>query len=371
MHLGIPIFAATFFFTMSSPTATTCTSVAGVWSRLFEEDPIGDDATADKTTLVLWTQTPKSGIYVDLRLPRNSPGRSDTVCERTPCPSALRATCDDTLSAYDTTVLSKQKSFAGILTFHQGDTSDPSGVALAKDDVLAKIAKDETAALPLCTCFWRRDIDYQPPSGGLDIGVCASYSPQAKDGSVDVRETGDDGSYAEGWRRLPDTFQGPFMALELMSENGQPRSGYWVRTGNRFAYAVGRPTSTENAQALGCSPNSATVKDQVGKTLQQVIQASSDAKDQLSLMASYVSAAGEIPSEQGEAWQILYSTNPGLVGCLLVGSDLEKEKNICSVLKADKNDVQEGDIVEQVVCGDGSFVRKWKVVELSGCSLPF
>ena len=36
----------------------TCRIVAGVWKRLWEEDPLGDSAGADRDTLVLWTQTP-------------------------------------------------------------------------------------------------------------------------------------------------------------------------------------------------------------------------------------------------------------------------------------------------------------------------
>ncbi len=67
-----------------------------------------------------------------------------------------------------------------------------------------------------------------------------------EDGSVLLRETGDDGSYAEGWLRVPGSETGPFFALTLVSEGGQgrthsnnARTGYWVRAGNRFAYAVG------------------------------------------------------------------------------------------------------------------------------------
>ena len=57
-----------------SPMSTQ--PVAGVWKRLWEEDPLGDSEGADRDTLVLWTQAPKSGIYVDIRLPFGSPGRS-------------------------------------------------------------------------------------------------------------------------------------------------------------------------------------------------------------------------------------------------------------------------------------------------------
>ena len=354
---------------------SSCKTVAGVWTRLFEEDPIGDDASADKTTLVLWTQAPASGIYVDIRLPLKSPGRSDTTdcAARKPSPSSLRATKGALSKDYDLSILTAQKSFAGVLTFKEGDTSDPPGVALAKDTVLADLVKDSNAALPLCTCFWRRDVDMQPPSGGLDIGVCASYSPQAADGTVDLRETGDDGSYAEGWRRMGNTHQGPFLALELVSENGHARTGYWVRTGHRFAYAVGRPTSVENAQALGCVDKSCSVKDQVGKTLAEAVsdmKSNGDEDILLDVIGSYVAVAGEITADNG-AWKILDSTNPGLVHCYLVGAELEKDEVNCSTLRCDSKDVKEGDTIDQVVRGDGAFVRKWKVVEMSGCLVPF
>ncbi|CAB9514486.1 expressed unknown protein [Seminavis robusta] len=360
---------------------SSCQPVAGVWSRLFEEDPLGDTQSADRTTLVLWTQTPVSGIYVDLRLPKDSPGRSDTVgVTRTARPSALRAITGglDGTNA-DVSILTRQKSFAGVLTYSLGDTTEAKGEALAKDTVLAELAKNDKAALGLCTCFWRRDIDYQPPSGGLDIGVCASYSPMADNGAVDLRETGDDGSYAEGWHRVGETHAGPFMALQLVSENGHDngRIGYWVRTGHRFAYAIGRPTTAELAKALGCPPQTPTIKDQVGKTLEEVIKSleqgdngGNKKEELLGVIGSYVAACGEIDPDTG-AWRILDSTNPGLVHCHLVGAIMDK--NCCSTLsKGDSKDaVKEGDSVQQHVCGEGSFVRKWKVLELSGCSVPF
>jgi hypothetical protein len=372
-------FASSIIFasrqTMASPR---CQPVAGVWSRLFEEDPLDDEQGADRTTLVLWNQTPVSGVYVDLRLPLNSPGRSDTVgVSRTACPSALRAiTGELNGNDYDISLLTRQKSFAGVLNYQVGDTTENKGEALEKDQILTELCKDDKAALPLCTCVWRRDIDYQPPSGGQDIGVCVSYSTQLPDGAVDLRETGGDGSYAEGWRRVGGTHQGPFMALELVSENGnEGRRGYWVRTGHRFAYAIGRPTDVDLAKTLGCPTQSPLVKDQVGKTLEEVIksmEADDDAnKEQLlAVIGSYVAVCGDIDPETG-AWRISDSTNPGLVGCQLVGNTNEKSEHCCSTLKSEAKDVQLGDIVDQVVSGHGLYVRKWKVLELSGCSLPF
>jgi hypothetical protein len=188
--------------------------VVGVWKRIWEEDPLGDSEGADRDTLVLWTQAPKSGLYVDIRLPLGSPGRSLKDAEAAghkPSPSALEANGFSTMDHSSelneeqaNSYLFRQKSFAGVLQYTIGDTT--SGEALAKDKVMAKLAADakDNGALGLCTLFWRRDIDYQPPSGGLDVGVCASEPPNA-DGSIDLRETGDDASYAEGWHRLPGT----------------------------------------------------------------------------------------------------------------------------------------------------------------------
>lgn len=150
-------------------------------------------------------------------------------------------------------IILRQKSFAGIIDYKAGDTTS-SGDAVKKDEILAKLAaerKEDAKGSTLCTCFWRRDIDYQPPSGGLDIGVCASQVLAEEDGSVLLRETGDDASYAEGWFRLPHTNKGPFMALELLEEDGKAgRVGYWVRSGNRFAYAIGRPKDPEAEYAF-------------------------------------------------------------------------------------------------------------------------
>ena len=63
---------------MQEPSAAV---VAGVWQRQWEQDPLGDEDGADRDTLVLWTQT-KSGIYVDIRIPASSPGRSIEAARR-------------------------------------------------------------------------------------------------------------------------------------------------------------------------------------------------------------------------------------------------------------------------------------------------
>jgi hypothetical protein len=261
-------------------------------------------------------------------------------------------------------VLCRQKSFAGVLACSPGDTTT-SGLALSGDPILAATAEKaalEEGCIQLCTCFWRRDIDYQPPSGGLDVGVCASDPPD-DDGSVLLRETGEDASYAEGWLRRAGTQNGPFMALELVSENGLvgARKGYWVRAGRRFAYAVGRPVTAEAAAALGCFECSHELAGCVGQPL---LDGTSDVAnlpaDALDAVASYVAVAGDI-DESGK-WTIQCSTNPELVGCLLIGS--KEDGQCCSCLGSE---LKVGEDVVQTLDSQGDSparTRVWKVVEL-------
>ena len=370
--------------TPSSPNDNTTHKhtrpVAGVWQRLWEEDPLGDADGADRTTLVLWTQAPESGIYVDLRLPMESPGRSPDDAKNagfTPRPSAIEATGMNFESGKVTSnlvsVLYQQKSFAGVLDYTPGDTT--SGEALSKDIVLAELAsKAKDGTLSLCTCFWRRDIDYQPPSGGLDIGVCASEAPNP-DGSIDLRETGDDASYAEGWHRLPGTNKGPFLALRLESEDGKSRSGFWVRTGSHFAYAVGRPDDRDPtlAHLLGCHDKSSQVKNLVGKSLQEAMDDSiqvATIDDKLSIVGSYLVVAGKI--ESNGDWKILHSTSPELVGCCLLSATNSMDTPLCcsstkQCSTSDSNkELKVGDFIEQTLAGSKEAVRKWKVEEISG-----
>jgi hypothetical protein len=106
--------------------------VAGVWQREWEEDPLGDSQGADRDTLVLWTQARDSGIYVDLRLPLGSPGRSLEAARSAgiqPRPSALAATSmgqqDKLFGAGDLLdLLLAQKSFAGVIQYSVGDTTN-------------------------------------------------------------------------------------------------------------------------------------------------------------------------------------------------------------------------------------------------------
>jgi len=255
--------------------------------------------------------------------------------------------------------------------------------------------------LPLCTCFWKREIDYQPPSGGLDIGVCASAPPNA-DGSIDLRETGDDGSYAEGWHRLVGSESGPFWACQLLTEDGMNRTGYWVRTGKYFAYAIGRPHVEATAEKLGCSSKSSQIQGCVGKSLTEAVQglmegasssSSSDnnnnnnnnnnidqVEESLSMVGTYVCVFGEITSTStttGEGrtttWKIQHSTDPRLVGCDLFGPGPDS----CSTLSHESSSnpaagaalvLQEGDVLCQTVVL-GGCTRRWKVIEVDDAAV--
>lgn len=373
-------------------SSSSCANVAGVWSRVWEEDPLlsADEECRDTTTKVLWTQSPSSGIYIDLRLPIGSPGRGDDKGDANDIvfvknPAAIRAfgplalsmqTLDLQTKREIFTKLTKIKSFAGVLKCHQGDVT--SGTALEKDIVLLECCKNNKAPLQLCTCIWERMIDYQPPSGGADVGVCASYSEQQTDGSLYIRETGQDASYAEGWYRLPFTFEGPFFAMELVFEeirsknknndkdndentsHHRHRQGFWVRAGSSFAYAVGRPAADD------------LVKQHTGKNLMELMEERIiDEEEILNALGQYVGLYGEIQSGK---WNIFHSTNPSLVGCRLVGTDLMIRTNTdmcCSTVHKSADTACVGDFVKQVICGDDNvLIRNWRVVELHGCSIP-
>ena len=432
-----------------SQAEKTCKDVAGVWKRLFEEDPIGDIDNADRDTFVYWMQVPTSGIYVDLRLPKESlilqQGSDNNVIKKNPtslCGRSfqLKSNVDDDDDSNFVTnellqVLWKQKSFAGKLTYAKGDVSNPPnhGAALKNDPTLAQHV--QTLPDTLCTCYWKRHIDYQPPTGGLDIGICATdpttvgkkENGDDTDDSITIRETGYDGSYAEGWKRLSNTAAtttttssgggGPFFAMELLSENGHDRVGYWIRVGNYFGYVVGRPTTQENSQKLYCHADSYKINNDgsvVGKVLKDAIEtlvplkstsaSSPDSghktteekqaklmKDQLSIVGSYVCVMGHVnpPTNEGtKKWKILHSTHPELVGCYLLGENESSTNDYqtslcCSTCFIDAADNDGGDgskqlqvgtvLTQHVVTGNPPLmtksstriVRKWKVAEMN------
>jgi hypothetical protein len=367
-----------------STSSVSAHPVAGVWSRQWEEDPL-DSGVFDRETLVHWTQAP-CGLYVDIRLPRDSPGRSlDAAIAAGVSPNPVGLIADGTLGELSVELhaaLLKQSSFAGQLHFSVGDTTT-SGAALEKDATLAALSKQETAAigLALCTCYWQRHVDYRPPSGGLDVGVCCASGPlNDQNGTVEMRETGEDASYAEGWKRLAGTYGGPFVALELVEDNGVPRQGYWVRTGDRFAYAVGRPVTEDAVTGLKCELGSNTIVEKVGKSLAEAT-ADQDQRTALRQVLSYVAVTGKV--QDNGAWTIESSTRPDLVGCTLLDRKTQQESSrlerCCSTLfnrvamttsQLSPTEKYVSQHVGEGTSGEGS-VRVWRIVELVGCELPF
>jgi hypothetical protein len=377
--------------------------IAGLWTRLWEETPLGDVEHVDRTTFVWWLQSRTSGLYVDVRLPLDSPGRSPTAaaaCGFHPRPFALaaRGWSDEaahailshlhatstsiqdgttTTAATDNPVwqaLVQQKSFAGMVQYEAGDTT-PTQQAMQMDSILARLAQSaltptvsSSSPLTVCTCTWHRTIDYQPPTGGLDWVVCAVEAlPDDHNGSVRMRETGHTASYAEGWYRLPHTHASPCMAAELVTEDGQPRPGVWVRVGAYFAYAIGRPTTLAVAQALHCPCNCDQMAQCVGQLLHHAIDSWSKGNNRhgLDLMATYVAVAGQV--EDNGVWNILHSTQPELVGCRLIGNKGE-DSLVCSTLQ-----LRDDDTMEQAIHGpQGEVVtRVWKIREMTDCDVSF
>jgi hypothetical protein len=380
---------------MSLSTCNSNHPLFGVWIREWEEDPLEcAEHLVDRTTLVYWTQSKQSSVYVDIRLPQNSPGRMDHRGAIMARPSALAANGfskeareillssspndNNNNNNYYLNLLLQTKSFAGVLVYAEGDTTD-SKEALRKDKILYNLAnpdnESDSPLIGLCTCFWRRDLDYQPPTVNLDIGVCVSEAQRRPNGSLLLRETGADGSYSEGWVRPLENEQGPFMALELQSEQGMDgaRKGYWVRAGNTFAYVVGRPLTREVAIKLGCNMKSHLVQDNVGKTLKEAVkQLTNDETELLELLGSYVGLTGEIDAD-GQ-WIIQNSTHPELVGCRLVGP--KHDALACSSLRISEsvlnNDRQEMMVTQTIkLAEDGQvLIRTWKLLELEKCVLP-
>jgi hypothetical protein len=325
-------------------------SVAGVWNREWLESPLGTSAAArDVSTFVWWMQS-SAGVYIDLRLAVGIPGRqpadSRPIEGLVLNPLALQAVrASDTLydlvvknpSILDGLMDGSTASFAGVLNVADGDTTT-SGRALQRDSDLANGEGE------LCTCLWHRHVDFQPPSGELDLGVCRIEPASPDDGSVFMRETGEDASYAEGWRKYGGAID-PKMTLTLHSENGHTdlRTGYWLRLGERFAYVVGRPQSPGAAATLGCHEGSIHVASTVGsKNLAQCLEGLSSLRDKLDVAMSYVAVMGHID----DAGQCLvhYSTNPELVGVVL-------PEGIVS---------DDGTMVTQSI---GNVTRVWMVVE--------
>ena len=166
--------------------ATVPPELCGLWRRVVLETP---DAPPDTTTRVWWLQTPT--LYVDLRVPLERKG----VTSRT----TLDAATDADLAA-----LALQAGFAG------------------------------QAWLDGTLCRWRREIDYQPPSGVPDEGRLRI------DGGWIV-EDGVHAAYREVWQR-EDGSTGDWIARRWTERDGRPdaRGCYLVAGGAWFLFARAR-----------------------------------------------------------------------------------------------------------------------------------
>jgi hypothetical protein len=165
----------------------------GVWRREVITTPKG---YRDETTKVLWLQT--RTWYADLRVKADRPVKAGATG----------------FADYDDAELIKLaavQGFCGQLTAHGG------------------------------VCLWRRDLDYQPPSGDLDEAKWA-----VKD---DVMiEDGIHSDYQEIWRREPDT-AAPLAAFEL-TQDPAGRTGLLVVAGDYFTEVVDRAAPLPKGKPL-------------------------------------------------------------------------------------------------------------------------
>lgn len=166
--------------------ATVPLALCGLWRRVVLETP---DAPPDSTTRVWWLQTPT--LYVDLRVPAERKG----VTSRTTLDAATNA---------DLAALALQAGFAGQTWL---------------DDAL---------------CRWRRDIDYQPPTGVPDEGRL-----RIDDGWI--VEDGVHASYREVWQREDDS-TGDWIARRWTERDGttDARICFLVAGGAWFLFARAR-----------------------------------------------------------------------------------------------------------------------------------
>lgn len=208
--------------------------LTGLWRRELITTP---DGGRDETTTVVWLQT--SSWYADLRVPADRPARPG-------------ATCFADYSDAELLDLAAVQGFAGELSVGDG------------------------------VCSWRRDLDYQPPSGVPDEGAFRL------DGDLMI-EDGIHTPYQEIWRRDPQS-RGDLQAWRR-------EDGLRVRAGGYFM------DITEREFPL---PPGATLAEIVRAALAAGDRAT--AIDALSMRISF----GVIGPDS--AWRITASTWPWLEG---------------------------------------------------------
>lgn len=252
----------------------------GVWQRLSLESAAG----VDTATRVYWLQTPV--LHADIRVPADRPDFS-----------AKQGLQD--LSIGELRLLSRQQGFAGV-TLVEGDT-----------------------------CLWRRHIDYQPPTGGRDIGRMAFDNDR-------IVEDGLESSYREVWQRLPDGM-GETIALRFLEAHvsgglAVPRKGYLVASGDYFIFARDR------AAMLPKAPSLAALLAESDSSL---------SRDQIIDILDFEISFGR--RQGGDApWEIQLSTLPFREGQALF-SEAEWEGIV----------QWGGNVMQQLATPHGSVTRRW------------
>jgi hypothetical protein len=223
--------------------------LTGVWRRDIITTPAGH---RDETTQVFWLQT--RSWYADLRVRAERPSR----------PGATSFA--DYPDAELIQLAASTQGFAGQLS----------------------TTKD--------VCLWRRDVDYQPPSGEPDEATFAIK------GEVMI-EDGIHSAYQEIWARQPDS-RSPLAAFRLTEDSEHPgRPGILVIAGSHFLEIVDRP---------GPAPR--------GESLKAIIAAALDEgrRDTAIAALSMRLAYGRI---EGGAWTVKLSSLPWLEGGDLFGGE--------------------------------------------------
>lgn len=208
--------------------------LTGVWRREVITTPAG---YRDETTTVLWLQT--ETWYADLRIKADRPVRAD-------------ATSFADYSDAELLALAASQGFAGELT--------------AKDGV----------------CLWRRDLDYQPPSGEPDEATFAI------DGEVMI-EDGIHSAYQEIWRREP----GSTGVLEAW----RCETGLRVRAGSYFMEILDRDLPLP-----------------AGASLTAIVQTALDAGDRSTAIDALSMRISFGTIEADGTWRVTLSTWPWTEG---------------------------------------------------------
>ncbi len=170
------------------------TDLRGLWER---EVITYRDGVTDSSKLIMWMQA--RSLYADIRIPRDLAPLSSDLCL---------------------------------------DDMDRSG--------LAELARcggfGGTIRLQGSTCYWDRDIDWQPDTGVPDVAELALEGP-------DLIENGGACNGHQVWRRRT-TPHCDTLGIRLR-DNRDGRSGFLVVAEGRFIYVRGRLTELRPATSLG------------------------------------------------------------------------------------------------------------------------